>query len=586
MASHRRRLTFGAGQLAPTSSGVAKSKQPSRPLPEWARRLQEQYEQSKRQYLNSREQSGPDEDTEMIDTVQVQVNRLDLEMQRLVEACNNEKEAIEEEFEDVRLGCQLFSQQVETEKALGRQILEGHEEQIQVLNAVLKETRTGMNNLQQQNDWVVKEATEEFGVLRGRVEWCESQLKALMVKFAAWGLTVKTQQEKITRIEKVIEEQVPSWQDFELLEAKFGQLKKEHTGLTSAFEKAKVSGSTPVHPDRREQIAQWQQRTEERNRSVSPVDDSDVAEVFGIRGGSGTDIGLGEVPLPEITAVAGGSGERPPPEGTDPPPPPPPGSSHASRRGSQRGRRGDAQHPEKQRDSRLKLSDPAKYKGKAFEDFDVWWMSMEAFIGDQPHLFTRPGLKIQYVRGRLEEHALAWHMQWEAEAQAGRHERSWSVYRAAIYARFHNKHQQETAYKAITELKYGGNVQDMITQFDTLNAKAKIVGVAYRTMLMSKLPPQVFKQLSLINPADKTDDELREIIINAGKNAEVWQATERNFGFMGKSRSTDESTEIGARSKSPGVLVPDSRDKDNVLSKKALSNEQESIGVHPNRTHL
>jgi hypothetical protein len=167
---------------------------------------------------------------------------------------------------------------------------------------------------------------------------------------------------------------------------------------------------------------------------------------------------------------------------------------------------------------------------------------MEAFVADQPHLFTGPGLKIQYVRGRLEDHALAWHMQWESEAHAGKHPRSWSTYRAAINARFHNKHQQETAYKALTELRYGGNVQDMITEFDTLNAKAKVFGVAYRTMLMSKLPSEIFKHLTLINPADKTDEELREIIINAGKNVEVWKANEKNFGFMGKTRVSETSS--------------------------------------------
>ena len=66
-------------------------------------------------------------------------------------------------------------------------------------------------------------------------------------------------------------------------------------------------------------------------------------------------------------------------------------------------------------------------------------------------------------------------------------------------------------------------------------------------MLMRGLPPQIFKQLSTVNPANKTDEELREIIINAGKNVEVWQATERNFGIMGKApRSMERVSESGA----------------------------------------
>jgi hypothetical protein len=52
----------------------------------------------------------------------------------------------------------------------------------------------------------------------------------------------------------------------------------------------------------------------------------------------------------------------------------------------------------------------------------------------------------------------------------------------------------------------------MITEHDTLNFKAGITGVAYRTMLMRGLSPQIFKQLTMVNPADKTDEELRKII--------------------------------------------------------------------------
>ena len=88
---------------------------------------------------------------------------------------------------------------------------------------------------------------------------------------------------------------------------------------------------------------------------------------------------------------------------------------------------------------------------------------METYIADQQHLFTKPGIKLQYCRGRLEGHALAWHMQWETEASAGKHLRSWSEYSVAIYSTFHNRFQQENAYKAIMEVRYKGSIQDMIT---------------------------------------------------------------------------------------------------------------------------
>jgi hypothetical protein len=97
------------------------------------------------------------------------------------------------------------------------------------------------------------------------------------------------------------------------------------------------------------------------------------------------------------------------------------------------------------------------------------------------------------------------------------------------------------------EVQYKGSIQDMITEFDKLNVKAGIKGVAYRTMLMRSLPPQIFKQLSLVNPADKTDVELREIVLNVGKNVEVWQATEKNFGIIIKPpKSISRISENGA----------------------------------------
>jgi hypothetical protein len=64
-------------------------------------------------------------------------------------------------------------------------------------------------------------------------------------------------------------------------------------------------------------------------------------------------------------------------------------------------------------------------------------------------------------------------------------------------------------------------------------------------MLMKELPQQIFKQLSTLNPADKTDAELREVILNAGKNVEIWQATEKNFGMVRNSKSTGRVSESG-----------------------------------------
>jgi hypothetical protein len=97
------------------------------------------------------------------------------------------------------------------------------------------------------------------------------------------------------------------------------------------------------------------------------------------------------------------------------------------------------------------------------------------------------------------------------------------------------------------DVKYTGSIQDMITEYDSLNVKAGIPGVAYCTMLIRSLPPQIFKQLNTVNPTSKTDEELREIVLTAGKNVEIWQATQKNFGIISKSsKSSGRVSESGA----------------------------------------
>ena len=156
MAASRRRLTFGAAQLALYSTALAKSTTSvSRPLPEWVKRIQDHYQQSKRQYQETADQA----DTEMIDSVQARVSRLDQEVQHLINCCNSEKEVIEVEFDDVRRDCEIFAQQVETNRMLGTQILEGHDHQIQTLDFVLKKARMGIDAIQDQSQQIIAGAT-------------------------------------------------------------------------------------------------------------------------------------------------------------------------------------------------------------------------------------------------------------------------------------------------------------------------------------------------------------------------------------------------------------------------------------------
>jgi hypothetical protein len=98
MAAPRRRLIFGAGQLAPYSTAIAKTTTSAqRPLPQCVQRIQDHYQQSWRKFQAIADQG----DTEMIDSKQARVTRLDQEVRNLINCCNNEKKVIEVEFDDI-----------------------------------------------------------------------------------------------------------------------------------------------------------------------------------------------------------------------------------------------------------------------------------------------------------------------------------------------------------------------------------------------------------------------------------------------------------------------------------------------------
>ena len=212
MAAPRRRLTFGADRLAAVSTAISKpTSAASKPLPEWVKKIQEQYQRSKQQY----QQLTADEDTEMTDSVQTRVDRIDQEIQNLVNCCNSEKRVIEEEFDDVRRDCEIFAQQVETNRALGTQVLEGHEQQIRVLDFVIKETRTGIDAIQEQSQQIIAGATDEFNRLKIRIEDCEKEQAQLKIKQASLTTSYTILHRRLSDLEKHTKTNVPDYSDFQ-----------------------------------------------------------------------------------------------------------------------------------------------------------------------------------------------------------------------------------------------------------------------------------------------------------------------------------------------------------------------------------
>jgi len=115
MAAPWRRLTYTSNALAPSSSRVEKPRSPvARPIPEWCLGYQIRIEDARKEYLLIKEQEEPQEalegqgEIEMLepntDLVQEQLSELAQQIVHVIEACNEEKDVLEEEFDSVKNG--------------------------------------------------------------------------------------------------------------------------------------------------------------------------------------------------------------------------------------------------------------------------------------------------------------------------------------------------------------------------------------------------------------------------------------------------------------------------------------------------
>jgi hypothetical protein len=159
--------------------------------------IQDHYQQLRKQYQAIADQG----DMDMIDSMQAPVTHLDQQVQNLINCCNSKKEVIKVEFDNMQRDCEIFAQQVITNRILGTQILEGHDKQIEILDFVLKESRMGMDAIQDQSQQINAGAMEEFGKLKSRINGCEKEQMQMKIKQVSLTLTYNTLQKRITDLE-------------------------------------------------------------------------------------------------------------------------------------------------------------------------------------------------------------------------------------------------------------------------------------------------------------------------------------------------------------------------------------------------
>jgi len=553
MAFPRRRLTLSTEISTHRSHRIEKSSSARSPraqeLPQWCRNYVSRIEAAREQLKQIKEAGETEEaplglgEIEMSqDPVKQQLEGLTQQMVHIIEACNSEKGIIEEEFLSVNQDLQILEGRIRTEKSLLDQEVSGVGHQLMIQQTILDEVRGGINILNGQDNDIVREAKEAFdGIMlqiQDMVKQQTSHASTLMnhkrsiVKIIddlkIWKNSHQSLENKVDQMDKYIKT-LATKRDMEshtkAMDETLQKIQEVSTGLTTHMETYKISESTSHKPRSVQDGTSGVQRVEEVMGFVddteydsSSLDTREDAERYyrSLRGGEGSE----NADVPEQPNPPAPPGPNPPaPPG--PNPPAPPGPPPPEPEGRRRRRKADVKP--------IKLKDPKPFEGNPGDDFDDWWVMLEMFIHDQPEKFEDSGRTINWVGGFLQKYAGAWHVQWERKALAGQYLRSWTTYQNDIKLRFENKEARDVAYSKMGKIRYKGCIRDMFTRIQTFNDKAQVTGAALKKFILERLPAKILDQMHVVDLTGKTDQEMIDIITNAGKTAERWEEARENL---------------------------------------------------------
>ena len=484
-------------------------------------------------------------------------------MVHIIEACNSEKGIIEEEFLSINQDLQILEGRIRTEKSLLDQEVSGVGHQLMIQQTILDEIRGGINILNGQDNDIVREAKEAFDGITLQIQDMVKQQtshastllnhKRSLVKvlddFKIWKNSQQSLENKVEQMDKYVKT-LASKQDLighaKAMDETLQKIQEVSTGLTMHMETYKLSESASHKPRSVQGQASGTQGNTEFMRLVvededyesSSVDTREDADRYyrTLRGGAGSGNGSENADVPEFQNPPG-----PNPPGPNPPAPPPPEAPLAPE-GRRRRRKADTKP--------IKLKDPKPFEGNPGDDFDDWWVMLETFINDQPEKFEDSGRTINWVGGFLQKYAGAWHVQWERKALAGHYPRSWTTYQNDIKLRFENKEARDVAYSKMGKIRYKGCIRDMFTRIQTFNDKAQITGAALKKFILERLPSKILDQMHVVDLTGKTDQEMIDIICNAGKTAERWEEARENLlisPYESKERKSKKKDKDGFR---------------------------------------
>jgi len=497
------------------------------------------------------------------DPVKSKLQKLTQQMVHLVQACNEEKGLIEDEFVAVRQDLEVLEVQICTKKARIEREVSAVGDQMLIQQAMINEMRQGIMILQKQDNVIIKEARNSFQgnhkqifdslkkqtengstLLNHRRSIMNTQEEITQIKISATNLTMRVHE--IDRYFKTLPTKEGLKGHAKAMDEALLIIQEVSTGLTVHMEEYKMSGSTPnaptsvqagpsyTHPDRRPQVEEYY----EYESSLSTQDNA--RQQYGLRRGDGSDSEEKYPTVPEDNRPPlrpdppqpGPSG--PPPLGLPGPPPPwppgppPPGQPSPGppdlpppRTAGRRKRRAKVKPS--------KLKDLYPFEGKPGEDFDACWIIVQTFIQDQSEKFDDSGRIINSIGELLKKYAAAWHVQWERQALAGKFPRTWTTYQNDLMLRFKDKEARDEAYADLEKVRCEGDIQDMFTKIQIINNKAQLKGAGLKKLILDRLPEKVLSQMHVVNLTGKTDQEMIDIITNAGRTAEKWEEARKNL---------------------------------------------------------
>jgi hypothetical protein len=284
------------------------------------------------------------------DLVQKQLSELGQQIIHVIEACDEEKNLLEEDFDSVKNGIIIMESRLQTEKTRIDSKVLGVGSMMQFQQAMLEELRSGIHVLQEQDNQIVEEATDLFSGIKAELEAqsrkiTDNGLQIFVQKVSIqavqnsiavltrWMDKVNTVLATIVESLKTVQSKRELRQHQVAMDETLVQMAEVNTGLTTAMEQYKFSESTPfgfqhsvAGPSGTQPYMNPGRAAAFNSPSVSSLRDTGSeyswnARLQGGAGSNGAAGGAGD-------GAAGGAGDG----GPDPPPDPPP-SDHGDARG-------------------------------------------------------------------------------------------------------------------------------------------------------------------------------------------------------------------------------------------------------------